>query len=196
MGYKKNDKCIQKAFDDERLFVLMTRDATSPRIVMEWIKENLDKQPEYKLREAFECALEMQRRGPDIRDRKMFDGSTQNPYAMDEVGLTQQEPSARLPIVLVEIQQVNRGFDLDFQGLIKDLRLNKIPFEVVSTANGVEHNFFETFPSIKYHITDDVSTNGFFQFIEIGSSLKGSGTSDYLISHILEAQNPRDTLQG
>lgn len=79
MGYKKNDKCIQKAFDDERLFVLMTRDATAPRLVIEWIKENLDKQPEAKLREAFECALEMQRRGPDIRDRKMFTQNSEGP---------------------------------------------------------------------------------------------------------------------
>ncbi len=30
MGYKKDDPCIQKAFDDERLFVLMTRDNTAP----------------------------------------------------------------------------------------------------------------------------------------------------------------------
>ena len=59
MGYKNDDPCIKKAYDDERLFVLMTRDITAPKIVLEWIKENLDNQPDEKLREAFECALEM-----------------------------------------------------------------------------------------------------------------------------------------
>lgn len=57
MSYKKTDKCIQKAFDDEMLFVLMTRDKTAPSIVLEWIKQNIHIQPEEKLREAFECAI-------------------------------------------------------------------------------------------------------------------------------------------
>lgn len=73
MGYKKSDPCLQKAFDDERLFVLMARDITSPRIVMEWIKENIDMQPEDKLREAFECALEMRNRRDDIIFRKQME---------------------------------------------------------------------------------------------------------------------------
>jgi hypothetical protein len=61
MGYKNTDKCIQKAFDDEKLFVLMARDATSPKVVIEWIKENIHKQPPDKLHEALDCAISMAR---------------------------------------------------------------------------------------------------------------------------------------
>lgn len=70
MGFKKTDPCIHKAFDDEGLFVLMTRDSSSPRLVMEWIKENLTKQPKDKLREAFERALDMQDRHDEMCHRK------------------------------------------------------------------------------------------------------------------------------
>lgn len=70
MGYKKTDPCLQKAFYDERLFVLMGRDSSSPRLVMEWIKENLERQPEEKLREAFDCALEMMRNRNEMSHRK------------------------------------------------------------------------------------------------------------------------------
>jgi len=59
MAYKKNDPCLEKAFEDEMLFVLMARDETAPAMVIEWIKINLRKQPEEKLREAFECAMKM-----------------------------------------------------------------------------------------------------------------------------------------
>lgn len=59
MGYKKDDKCLQKAFDDERLFVLMTRDITSSHVVVEWIKLNIGVQPPEKLHEALDCAIEM-----------------------------------------------------------------------------------------------------------------------------------------
>lgn len=70
MGYKKDDPCIQKAFDDERLFVLMTRDFSACKVVMEWVKENIYIQPDEKLREAFECALEMKNNYQKIYERK------------------------------------------------------------------------------------------------------------------------------
>ena len=73
MGYKKDDPCIQKAFDDERLFVLMTRDETAPEVVMEWIKLNIHKQPEAKLREAFDCAMEMKYRREEMVRRKFME---------------------------------------------------------------------------------------------------------------------------
>lgn len=63
MGYKGSDKCLNKAKEDEMLFVLMARDETAPITILEWIKLNLHKQPEDKLREAFDCAMTM------IRDR-------------------------------------------------------------------------------------------------------------------------------
>ena len=61
---------MKKAFDDEMLFVLMGRDATAPKVVLEWIKENLFTQPEDKLREAFECALKMKNTQADLYQRK------------------------------------------------------------------------------------------------------------------------------
>lgn len=70
MSYKGTDKCISKAFDDEMLFVLMARDETAPATVLEWIKLNIGKQPEEKLREAFECAMEMVRTNAEMQYRK------------------------------------------------------------------------------------------------------------------------------
>jgi len=59
MGYKKDDPCIKKAYDDERLFVLMTRDPEAPRTIIHWISRSLGKQPPEKLREALDCAIQM-----------------------------------------------------------------------------------------------------------------------------------------
>lgn len=70
MGYKKSDPCLNNAFNDERLFVLMTRDLTSPKIVGEWIKENIGIQPREKLIEALDCAIEMFNRQYEISKRK------------------------------------------------------------------------------------------------------------------------------
>lgn len=59
MGYKNNDPCIAKALDEERLFVLMTRDNVAPEVVVEWIKLSIRTQPPEKLHEALDCAIEM-----------------------------------------------------------------------------------------------------------------------------------------
>ena len=72
MAYWRNEPCIEKAFDDEMLFVLMGRDETAPLVVLEWIKLNIGKQPEYKLLEAFEAAMEMHRNQIVINDRKNY----------------------------------------------------------------------------------------------------------------------------
>lgn len=69
MGYKSNDSCLKKAAEDEILFVLRAKDASSPFVVLEWIKINFEDCPKDKLLEAFNCALEMRefpnRRQPD-----------------------------------------------------------------------------------------------------------------------------------
>ncbi len=70
MGYKNSDICIQKAYDDERLFVLMARDITSPKVIGEWIKENIGIQPREKLIEALDAAIEMQSRFGEMNMRK------------------------------------------------------------------------------------------------------------------------------
>ncbi|MEK6883897.1 MAG: hypothetical protein AABY22_29980 [Nanoarchaeota archaeon] len=73
MGYKKNDACLDKAYDDEKIFVLMTRDSTSPLVVGEWIKQNIGIQPREKLIEALDCAIEMSERMGEINQRKILE---------------------------------------------------------------------------------------------------------------------------
>lgn len=63
MGHKHNDKCLRKAGDNEMLFVLRSQDVSAPKIVIEWIRVNFESAKDEKLREAFECALEMRRFG-------------------------------------------------------------------------------------------------------------------------------------
>lgn len=71
MGYKHSDPCIQKAFPDERLFVLMARDPHAPQVVIEWIKQSIGTQPPEKLHEALDAAIEMHKRCEEFRLRKM-----------------------------------------------------------------------------------------------------------------------------
>lgn len=70
MGYKKTDPCIIKAFEDERLFVLMARDLSAPLVVVDWIKYSLSTQPPDKLHEALDAAIEMNRRFKEFNQRK------------------------------------------------------------------------------------------------------------------------------
>lgn len=71
MAYKTNDSCLAKAHDDEPIFVLMARDPEAPAVVMEWIKRSIHTQPDAKLREAFEWALEMKNKCTEIKLRNM-----------------------------------------------------------------------------------------------------------------------------
>lgn len=59
--------CLAKAKDDEMLFILRAQDISSPIVVLEWMKLNFETCPEDKLREAFNCALEMKRQ--NVRKR-------------------------------------------------------------------------------------------------------------------------------
>lgn len=59
MAYKHNDSCLQKAAEDEPIFVLRGQDASAAKVVIHWIAKNLDTCPDEKLREAFEHALIM-----------------------------------------------------------------------------------------------------------------------------------------
>ncbi|HET6207810.1 MAG TPA: hypothetical protein VFD98_13435 [Terracidiphilus sp.] len=61
MATKHTDTCIQKAADDEPLFVLRAQDQSSPSVVMFWIACNFPNAPEDKLREAFDLALSMRK---------------------------------------------------------------------------------------------------------------------------------------
>ena len=70
MATKKDDKCLINAFDDEKLFVLMARDVTSPLVVIEWIKQNIGLQPREKLFEALDCAIHMHETMAEMNKRK------------------------------------------------------------------------------------------------------------------------------
>jgi hypothetical protein len=59
METKKDNSCLQKALPDEPLFVLMTRDAVAPRVIVEWIKESILTQPAEKLHKALDTAILM-----------------------------------------------------------------------------------------------------------------------------------------
>lgn len=48
-----------KAGDDEMLFVLRAQDKTAPLVILEWMKINFFTCPPSKLREAFDCLMEM-----------------------------------------------------------------------------------------------------------------------------------------
>jgi len=60
MGTKHNSPTLKKVDDHEEIFVLRAQDASSPRIVILWIADNLQASDE-KLRDAFECALRMRK---------------------------------------------------------------------------------------------------------------------------------------
>jgi hypothetical protein len=64
---KTENTCIQKALPDEALFVLMTRDAVAPRVIVEWIKESILTQPADKLHKALDCAITMAQEQEKIR---------------------------------------------------------------------------------------------------------------------------------
>lgn len=58
---KEGVKCYAKAGETEELFVLRGQDASSPFCVLRWIELNFTnpKMGDGKLREAFECAMNM-----------------------------------------------------------------------------------------------------------------------------------------
>lgn len=53
--------CLAKAKNDEMLFILRAQDKSAPKVVLHWIAKNFDTAPEEKLREAFECAIQMKK---------------------------------------------------------------------------------------------------------------------------------------
>jgi hypothetical protein len=57
---------LAKIKADEPFFVLRAQDDSSPKMVIEWIKENFFNVGEEKLKEAFECALSM-KKYPDTK---------------------------------------------------------------------------------------------------------------------------------
>ena len=59
MSNKNNSSCLQKALDDEPIFVLRAKDPTAPEIIVTWCAKNLNAQPPKKIEEALKVAQEM-----------------------------------------------------------------------------------------------------------------------------------------
>lgn len=59
------NSCLNKAYDNELIFVLLARDAAAPAAIKAWIEERvrlgLNKFGDAKLEEAFVCQLAMAR---------------------------------------------------------------------------------------------------------------------------------------
>ena len=57
--------CLNKARDEEMLFVLLGRDADAPDTIRDWIRRRIakgkNKLSDAKIQEALECALTMER---------------------------------------------------------------------------------------------------------------------------------------
>ena len=116
MGYKNNDPCLEKALDHERLFILMARDRNAPAAIMEWIKLSLGTQTEEKLREAFECAMEMIKTHDEINAVKV---------SHDERQVKLQVPISDLDLSLRSYNALNH-FGIKTIGDIVNLKLVKI----------------------------------------------------------------------
>lgn len=59
MATKQNSSCLQKALDDEPIFVLRAKDPSAPKIIAQWCASNLGEQPNEKIDEAMKVAQEM-----------------------------------------------------------------------------------------------------------------------------------------
>lgn len=50
---------LNKADNEEMLFILRAQDVTAPKVILHWITENFETVSESKLYDAFNCALRM-----------------------------------------------------------------------------------------------------------------------------------------
>jgi hypothetical protein len=65
-----NDDCIKKAKErGDKIFSLVGQDLSSPTVICEWMKQNIETAPIAKLRNALEVAIEMRQ----TRNRKRAD---------------------------------------------------------------------------------------------------------------------------
>lgn len=55
MGYKNNDRCLDKVALDEPIFVLRARDLSSPAAIKGWLAANLDNLTQEHIDETREC---------------------------------------------------------------------------------------------------------------------------------------------
>jgi hypothetical protein len=63
------DSTLNKAGDEEMLFILRAKDISSPKVILHWIAKNFETASRSKLQGAFNCALRMK----EYKGRKAAD---------------------------------------------------------------------------------------------------------------------------
>jgi hypothetical protein len=68
------ESCLNKARDDERLFVMLARDAAAPVAIRAWVAERLrlgkNKPTDPQIREAIDCATRMEIERQEIEESR------------------------------------------------------------------------------------------------------------------------------
>ena len=67
---KADSPALRKAFTDEKIFPLLSRDKTAPAVICSWIKANIKTQPAEKLHEALDLAIQMSNEYAEVNNRK------------------------------------------------------------------------------------------------------------------------------
>lgn len=60
MGFKNDDRCLNKVSDDEPIFVLRAQDISAPDVIRRWIMLNIASLDQEHINEAERCAQAMQ----------------------------------------------------------------------------------------------------------------------------------------
>lgn len=80
---KVSSKALSKAFDDEKIFPLLARDKSAPKVICAWIKANINKQPAHKLHEALDLAIAMSDQYGAVNNRKAREAEEDRKFKTD-----------------------------------------------------------------------------------------------------------------
>lgn len=60
MGFKNDDRCLNKVSDDEPIFVFRAQDTSAPLMIRQWIHLNRMTLDQAHIDEALDCAKRME----------------------------------------------------------------------------------------------------------------------------------------
>lgn len=60
MGFKNDDRCLNKVADNEPIFVLRAQDQSAPWLIRQWIDRNYETLDPEHIAEAEQCARDME----------------------------------------------------------------------------------------------------------------------------------------
>lgn len=60
MGFKNDDRCLNKVADDEPIFVLRAQDRSAPAMIRSWVSWNYSTLDQKHIDEALACAEAME----------------------------------------------------------------------------------------------------------------------------------------